>query len=463
MLKKLIPIILISSTSLSADSLEKNVCQDLYRLTCSPGIIDDGTGKSSNATNTNDQSKRLESKAFEIAKEKFRETLSDSQNNYFRKVALSATGLSLHPSCKQSESKELSKNCLEMLASGVADIFARQQTKTFVSSAFNQISDDPIEDITFLTDSALFKKVQTEVLASIKIEMKERQVEEKIQKVFLRVKNQLANKIESQVTNQKLKQALIEKIQAVQFIGTDCSKDFGASEKIPGLFISNAFYDVVKNSFKYCLGTTVQNDSEFQMVFMIAHELAHGISPCGITKGPSDFTFKYSNPTDRKKSEQEFPFYSSVLSCLRDKRSIQAEFKEANEESLETSKEPVFCNNDQIDEAFADWMATELIPEYIENHHPKLSQEQKILGYSNVARGDCVIQDALEIYKSQNSKKFDVHPDMRSRVNNILLSHPKVREQMGCNKLGEDKIYCTETKPIDSQKDTDKESKIGVK
>lgn len=434
-------VFIIMSTSIAFSQVSENgVCEDLNRLSCSPGVINDGTGTAVNASALDDRSSEIEKRALQRAKQRFSDALRKNENGYLRKVALSATGLSQHPSCKISESGKFNSDCLDMLSSGVAAIFARQQRKSSAASAFNQIAEGPVSDLAFLTDSSFFKEVQIQVIADLKIEMKEKQLEDKIGKVFPKVRSLLVSKIDSLVDNPKLRENLKEKMKSVQFAGTDCSKEAGEGEKIPSVFLSNAFYDVVKNTFKYCLGTTLQNDSEFQIAFIIAHELAHGVSPCGITRGPSDYTFRYSEPRDQKKSEQEFPV-GSVLTCLRGEKSIRAESKPSSGDDNQ-STDTIFCENDQIDESYADWMAAEILPDYIERNHSALSTEQKVLGFSNVFRGDCEIKDALETFSSLSKKKFDVHPETSDRVNRILLAQPKVRTQMGCDAKMKDRVYC---------------------
>lgn len=88
-----------------------------------------------------------------------------------------------------------------------------------------------------------------------------------------------------------------------------------------------------------------------------------------------------------------------------------------------------FClEEDQITEAFADRIADEILPDYIEKHHAGLTEEQKRIGYSNVYRGACPRKTGPPGY----GQEHDVHPETEKRVDRSLLVHPKVRKQMGC-------------------------------
>ena len=91
------------------------------------------------------------------------------------------------------------------------------------------------------------------------------------------------------------------------------------------------------------------------------------------------------------------------------------------------SPSPFCLEEDQVTEAFADRMADEILPDYIEKHHATLTVEQKRIGYSNVYRGACPRKGVGELPTAH-----DVHPDTQKRVDRSLLVHPKVRKQMGC-------------------------------
>jgi hypothetical protein len=221
-------------------------------------------------------------------------------------------------------------------------------------------------------------------------------------------------------------------------------------------------YLPTQNAFKYCSGLRIQNDSEFQMAFIMAHELTHSIDPCGISIGPEDYRFKYTPDASREKAENEYPI-PGVIKCLRSEKSIHAGFFKPNQmmasgygqvgpgggympdpsmmpPTKPTSKLPLFCDKDQIGESFSDWMAAEVTPEYIQKNFPKLSVDQYRNGYSNIWRGIC--ED--EVAKTLNPNfGYDPHPDQVDRTNRLILAQPTIRKQMNCTKPLPSVIHCS--------------------
>lgn len=135
--------------------------------------------------------------------------------------------------------------------------------------------------------------------------------------------------------------------------------------------------------------------------------------------------------------------------CLRSNQSVGAEKASApvpsysnvvvggfSGVSAPTPKEKAwisFCMNDQITESFADWLSSEVVPDYIARNFPQLSRDQFRIGYSNAGRGSC---------EMSNSNGADPHPTQEKRINRILLVQPKIRVQMGCPLRLSDRKYC---------------------
>jgi hypothetical protein len=90
-----------------------------------------------------------------------------------------------------------------------------------------------------------------------------------------------------------------------------------------------------------------------------------------------------------------------------------------------------FCTGDQIGESFSDWLASEVLPRYIEKNFSHLSRDQIRNGYSNVFRGMC---SNMNPASTNVFGMPDPHPTIQARVNKILLAHPDVRRQLGCEK-----------------------------
>ena len=426
------------------------VCDDLERLACTPGQYDDGTGKASNGTVADNANDTIKQQNLKIARERFGKSLQDPSNSYFRKAVLSATGLSLVPQCDGAEDKP-SAACLNLLADGVSDIFAKQQYGSSGAGRFTPYgSGSNISDKTYVTDSPIFKSIRDEILGKVRKGLGEDAVNQKAgQKVFPQVKQLLLKQIDLLVKDPATRKMLTDKVSSIRYQGSDCSKDFGSGETIPGLMITNAFYSPTQNTFKFCTGMDISNSSEFQMAFVIAHELAHSIDPCGITLGPKDFSFHYKPDDTRAQAEAEFPF-PGVVGCLRSNKSVQAKPSvQTNAYSIGSNgavgmygSSPVqpdkfksFCERDQITESFADWMAAEITPQYIDKNFPRLAAQQLRFGYSNIWRGMCNDSPAY-------ADSGDPHPAQVDRTNKIILVQPLIRSQMKCSKSLPETVYC---------------------
>jgi hypothetical protein len=105
---------------------------------------------------------------------------------------------------------------------------------------------------------------------------------------------------------------------------------------------------------------------------------------------------------------------------------------------------PTFCSNDQIGESFADWMAAEVLPNYMEQNY-KLTTQQYQYGYGNARRLICRISENASQSRANNG---DDHPLIEDRINRILLMNPKVRQQMGCAPSVSDRVYCDADKEV---------------
>jgi hypothetical protein len=435
-----------------------DICDDLFRLSCAPGIYDDGTGVAQNPTAINDPNQEPKKKLAENAKDRFKRVLQlqDDNSIYFRKAVLSATGLALNPACAGAETSP-SSDCLDLLSEGAADIAVKKLTRGgfYMSNFGNKISDD-----SFVANSDVFNIVKSQLLEDFKKSIGNEELAKKIKdNVFPKVKALLVSKVEAMISDPELRKNLVDKIRAIQFAGTTCSEGRAGEETIDGLLVPNANYSSVRNSFQFCAGYATVSQSEFQMARTIAHELSHSIDPCYIAVGPASYRFNYSSGLSRSDAEREFPF-KGVLSCLRSKESVSAEIGEPDERrpmgmnmqdggisrprSSNTSNQPFksFCRQDvkgeQINESFADWLAGEVLPDYIEKFHPNLTRQQIRIGYSNAFRGSC-----SKPYADDDDDYKDPHPSDEKRINNILLVQPKIREQMGCpSSLPVNRKYC---------------------
>jgi hypothetical protein len=469
-LKILSSITLALTTVINSYADSDKICDNLAKLTCAPGEYNDGTGTARNSTIEDHELKKIQGRVIAKAKEKFKNILVDPKNSFFRSAVLSATGLSINPAC-DGANKQVSPTgpCLELLLTGLGDITAKKMMAIRQNPAlYKPDKTGNFEDEVFVLDSRIFKTVEDQILAEMKAELKIDALDKRVEEVvFPKVKELMLAKIPQMVQDPVMREKLINKITEIEFDGSNCpfrSRD--TKEKLSDFLIPNAYYMPNQRDFKYCSGLALQNKSEFQLAYIIAHELSHSIDPCGISIGPHDFTFSYPPGLTKVEAQQSFAF-AGVLGCLRGAKSLdaidiaafearrRAEFQKAMGANQQISSPPTmlpidstnrnyFCDgDDQITEAFPDWMAAEIIPDYLSTTHGNLNKEQFRTGYSNVWRGLC---------GDYPSDQFDEHPHMERRINNIILVQPKIRKQMGCpDDLPNDRIYCKHNVNYDSQ------------
>lgn len=459
------------------------VCEDLHRLSCAPGTYDDGTGVGKSESVYNKERFEIIDKVSNLTREKFATALKNPRANHFRKIVLSATGLSLNPECDGADLKP-SQDCLVLMAEGAANIAIK---KMFASSpSSNTLTPSGrIEDQAFLVESDPFLKIENEIFLSAKKEMGLDELEKKIRtKIFPQIRDLLIQQIEASVQNPKLRKELTDKISAITFEGSICGAGDSKIKNIAGLLNANAFQHPVGNRFQYCAGHSFLNSSEFRIARTLAHELSHAIDPCGITRGPQDYTFKYKDNLTRAQAQEQFPF-PGILQCLRGKDSVNAKFvrqvrtqvampvgtnignglggavyknggaygplsnddPDLDTDMIEIPNETfqLFCKGDQITEAFSDWMAAEITPKYISKNFPNLSTQQYRFGYSNVWRGQCNDSDM-----QSGAGIGQSHPVTERRNNYILLMQPQIRSQMGCPPTVVARKYCALKHEADS-------------
>ena len=169
----------------------------------------------------------------------------------------------------------------------------------------------------------------------------------------------------------------------------------------PDLFTRNdVFYersgvDNIRIRVGGALLFTVQ--SRFNLAFTLAHELAHSIDPCEL-----------------RSLGMETKFYTPVVGCL------------AAVESIESA-----CNSSGVlAESFADWVATHIVAEILEEMAPKYTPTQVRSALYNSVRDLC--QEDEELLTGPQVGLSASHPSNANRVNHIFAAHPGIRRLLGC-------------------------------
>lgn len=437
------------------------LCSDLATFTCAVGEYDDGTGVSQGREALVRTQAEARARAETRLRQGFTEVLGNPEKAYFREIALGVSGLRGAPDCRNSTSSR----CVELLARSLTE---KSLNRIFPPEGGMGFPMPPMggnfQELSYLISSPDFLEVESAEAMRLRGELTDPAFTQKIStEIFPEVRRQLVSVLSSRITDPRLRENLLMKINAIRFEGSDCEMGggLGGGPSLSGILTPNAFYNSQSNTFRFCNGFLIADRSEFKIANVIAHELAHAIDPCNIANGPASVTFQYQ-ASERPAMEAENPF-APVLACLRSPESVGAkipsmtnpwglgiglppspeggegEESAPKEESPEGSLGGVFdmgagpalnpfCGGDQIGESFSDWLAAEVTPRYMRARHPRLTQDQFRNGYSNIFRGMCPQPSANPMMGMGPG----VHPEVRDRVNKIILAQPEIRRQMGC-------------------------------
>jgi hypothetical protein len=149
--------------------------------------------------------------------------------------------------------------------------------------------------------------------------------------------------------------------------------------------------------------------SWFNIVFTLAHELAHSIDPCEI-----------------RAAHLSFPAYNYLAACFS-KSGLIAARKDHSE-----------CgSNDQLSETFADWMGVQVTAKALKFYSTEFHGPQIIDAARNSVRDLC----EQEIRDSDISTEF--HPSPSIRISKIFGNNPAIRSLLGCQEEPIGPPYCT--------------------
>lgn len=150
--------------------------------------------------------------------------------------------------------------------------------------------------------------------------------------------------------------------------------------------------------------------SWFNIVFTLAHEMAHAIDPCEI-----------------RLNRLSFPAYDRVSACFMEQGWIAA--RKTRSECGE---------NDQLSETFADWLAVHIVGEALRKYGTEFDRAQMILAAANSVRDLCDQEEAHQ------EPDLMYHPAPRTRIERIFGGNPVIQKVLGCEaaQAGESASYC---------------------
>jgi len=483
-------IFLFISSQAFAIEDQKLYCTNLAKFTCAPGVNDDGTG----ATAKNNGNKALEFSLFYKSEllRRFNEILSNSkipENNDFRTLSIHALGLT-RGECLSAEPEKI-KSCNAKISEGLMNLgsqdFPYDQNK-IRSEAAREVRTwadgvGDLEETMFVRSHPIYEQILKQSTAVLTSKSPESgQTQDKIRnKIFPEIKKLLLKRISQLPLDDTNKKLIMSKVKAIPFIESPCMGD--SPSKAMEKFTVNAFYEPASNSFHICGGLMELSSSDFDLAAIVAHEISHSIDPCSIQMRPEGMAFRYKEKT-MEGMDKEYPI-QGLIPCLRSEKSIRAEniagrqypqtqgngpvkapssmpaYSSGNynyfngaENANSSMKEKIFnyCQRqfniesksmegtDQITESIADWFASELVTEYIDQNYPKLNQEQWQNGLTNIFKALC------SSTKSETNN-LDVHPPLDKRLNAIFLANPKIRQKLDCTKIASPYVYCDAQNP----------------
>lgn len=252
----------------------------------------------------------------------------------------------------------------------------------------------------------------------------DRVMEKKLrEEVFPLLADRIAKVVRRLVPASAERDAMLTKIAGVRYLDDQCRPIFGAPD-VTSIAQITAHYVPDKNAVRICRGFFGTNPSLYPLYNTIAHEMTHSIDPCALM-------LAQTNPPQAaslRERDGHSP-WATVISCLRNKKSTGAR-------NLASTLDPSQCLNDQIGEAIADFVATEVMAELLEDGTlgtKDRTPDQALAGIANIWRYTC---------RAPYLGKDDPHPSPQSRMERITAVHPTIRAILGCGALPKDRLYC---------------------
>ena len=145
--------------------------------------------------------------------------------------------------------------------------------------------------------------------------------------------------------------------------------------------------------------------SWFNLVFSMAHEFGHSIDPC-----------------ETQDAKIKIQVYPKLVQCFAQNHIIRA-----------NTPEFVCGAHDQLSEAYADWLASQVTRRALEEFSKEYDAHQILMAAVNSVKDLCDQEESLD------STEEIFHPAPEIRIDEIFASEPGIRSLLGCPA----KPYCT--------------------
>jgi hypothetical protein len=439
---------------------EVTYCDDLYKPSRLEREVTDPTGSATNLLSS--QYERRFNEVFSAnlpirLLSDYRRILSRrSPDAHFIDELFNARGFRQWAECRDVDpfllkGSALPNACVEVLASFLADFTQRRLLDYYLVSFENEGEREEIQNLMKVVKSSIVRGVESTALAMLTHSLVTPQISKTIRKnktgVFARVLGIMRAKIRSDFSDRPdVRKNFLSRLELISFDGFDCSK---VSRVDLVQAVSFNFFLTQDQKILFCPGSLRRNQSEYSWVWWLAHEIAHVLGPCRLQtlKVRSDFVdlnLRYPEKGSRDDHLRLHP-YGETLSCLtkdsaagaRDQLSLFG--NSSASEFCADSEGGVDEGRDQIDETFSDWMATEVLNEYMKVTFAEHTVEEKRLGLTNVFRG----MEGFTGNRPEQLKETSVRLSAKERLNRVLFAHPGIREQVGCSERAYPVQYCS--------------------
>lgn len=238
-------------------------------------------------------------------------------------------------------------------------------------------------------------------------------VRARIQSSFQWVQNRVIRLIESQpegVFTKKQKNLLKKQILSTQL---DLPRPGALYADEPDLLTKNdVFYErSPEGKIRLRVGGAylLSARSWFNIVFTLAHEIAHAIDPCEL-----------------RALNVNIAAYDRLSACFLENQLVAT--KRSGTECTE---------NDQLSESFSDWLAVSVVGDALATFESEFKGPQLVNAAVNSVRDLCEQDDGFR----ENDTEF--HPPAEVRIERIFGRNPRIRSIFGCEPLPAGVRYCS--------------------
>lgn len=271
------------------------------------------------------------------------------------------------------------------------------------------------------------------------------QREVKLQSLFATTKKSIIAKIRNEVADANAAERMIKNIESYKYSADLC---LNSNLDKPFDILTSRAVSSSTNEIGFCPIMSTYEASDAEIVHILAHEISHSIDPCNLSQLSSN----------TKKSSKEFPLptykeatwkkdyanylselpYGSVLSCLRQPRSLAAQFRDPTHKSFvdagNSAAVSQICHNDQINEAFSDWIANDIALEFLKG------QDESRKGLEPKSEVKKLLR--LACGSDYGEQDLFLHPSSVDRINGGLMTHKITRKILDCHSPAMKKSAC---------------------